>query len=54
MPAILVHGVPDAHRVWAGVRRHLTRTDGEAWTFRASALHGRTASAAPRRSTPTG
>ncbi|MEU8540285.1 alpha/beta hydrolase [Streptomyces sp. NPDC048717] len=31
MPAILVHGVPDTHRVWDGVRRHLTRTDVEAW-----------------------
>ncbi|NJP88620.1 alpha/beta hydrolase [Nonomuraea sp. FMUSA5-5] len=31
MPAILIHGVPDTHRVWAGVRRHLTRTDVEAW-----------------------
>ncbi|MFC7644742.1 alpha/beta fold hydrolase [Streptosporangium lutulentum] len=31
MPAILIHGVPDTHRVWAGVREHLTRTDVEAW-----------------------
>ncbi|MFE8017354.1 alpha/beta fold hydrolase [Streptomyces antibioticus] len=31
MPAILIHGVPDTHRVWDGVRRHLTRTDVEAW-----------------------
>ncbi|MFB4262640.1 alpha/beta fold hydrolase [Nonomuraea sp. GTA35] len=31
MPAILIHGVPDTHRVWAGVRRHLERTDVEAW-----------------------
>lgn len=31
MPAILVHGVPDTHRVWDGVRRHLTRGDVEAW-----------------------
>ncbi|ANS69760.1 oxidoreductase [Streptomyces lincolnensis] len=31
MPAILVHGVPDTHRVWDGVRRHLTRSDVEAW-----------------------
>lgn len=30
MPAILVHGVPDTHRVWADVRRRLTRTDVEA------------------------
>ncbi|GAA2829895.1 alpha/beta fold hydrolase [Nonomuraea rubra] len=31
MPAILIHGVPDTHRVWEGVRRHLRRTDVEAW-----------------------
>ncbi|GAA3467460.1 alpha/beta fold hydrolase [Nonomuraea roseola] len=31
MPAILIHGVPDTHRVWADVRRHLTRTDVHAW-----------------------
>ncbi|MFK0022760.1 alpha/beta fold hydrolase [Streptomyces sp. NPDC090798] len=31
MPAILVHGVPDTHRVWDGVRRHLIRSDVEAW-----------------------
>ncbi|MFG2731552.1 alpha/beta fold hydrolase [Streptomyces canus] len=31
MPAIFIHGVPDTHRVWAGVCRHLTRTDIEAW-----------------------
>lgn len=31
MPAILIHGVPDTHRVWDGVRRHLTRNDVEAW-----------------------
>ncbi|MEU4857805.1 alpha/beta fold hydrolase [Streptomyces antibioticus] len=31
MPAILIHGVPDTHRVWDGVRQHLTRTDVEAW-----------------------
>ncbi|MCD7442437.1 alpha/beta hydrolase [Streptomyces lincolnensis] len=31
MPAILIHGVPDTHRVWDGVRRHLTRSDVEAW-----------------------
>ncbi|MBW8698556.1 Lipase LipV [Streptomyces sp. MBT84] len=31
MPAVLIHGVPDTHRVWDGVRRHLTRTDVEAW-----------------------
>ncbi|GHH17132.1 alpha/beta fold hydrolase [Streptomyces lanatus] len=31
MPAILIHGVPDTHRVWSRVRRHLTRTDVEAW-----------------------
>lgn len=27
MPAFLVHGVPDTHRLWDAVRRHLTRTD---------------------------
>ncbi|WP_240980595.1 alpha/beta hydrolase [Streptomyces sp. Z423-1] len=31
MPAILIHGVPDTHRVWDGVRRNLTRSDVEAW-----------------------
>ncbi|WP_406485865.1 alpha/beta fold hydrolase [Streptomyces phaeochromogenes] len=31
MPAILIHGVPDTHHVWDGVRQHLTRTDVEAW-----------------------
>lgn len=31
MPAILIHGVPDTHRVWDGVRRHLPRDDVEAW-----------------------
>ncbi|MDT7847495.1 alpha/beta fold hydrolase [Streptomyces justiciae] len=31
MPAILIHGVPDTHRVWDGVRQHLSRTDVEAW-----------------------
>src|SRR4051812_19074423 len=31
MPAILIHGVPDTHRVWDGVRRRLTRSDVEAW-----------------------
>ncbi|MGP4052011.1 alpha/beta fold hydrolase [Streptomyces sp. 2A115] len=31
MPAILIHGVPDTHRLWDGVRRHLTRSDVEAW-----------------------
>ncbi|MDO0930495.1 alpha/beta hydrolase [Streptomyces sp. DG2A-72] len=31
MPAILIHGVPDTHHVWDGVRRYLTRTDVEAW-----------------------
>nr|WP_009999534.1 alpha/beta hydrolase [Streptomyces clavuligerus] len=31
MPAILIHGVPDTHHVWDGVRRRLTRTDVEAW-----------------------
>lgn len=31
MPAILIHGVPDTHRVWDGVRQHLTRRDVEAW-----------------------
>ncbi|MFI7704338.1 hypothetical protein [Nonomuraea sp. NPDC049480] len=30
MPAILIHGVPDTHRVWAGVLRHLMRSDVEA------------------------
>lgn len=33
MPAILIHGVPDTHHVWDGVRRHLTRTDVEAWNL---------------------
>lgn len=31
MPAILIHGVPDTHRVWDGVRHQLTRSDVEAW-----------------------
>ncbi|MBQ0891413.1 alpha/beta hydrolase [Streptomyces sp. RM72] len=31
MPAILIHGVPDTHRVWDGVRTHLSRSDVEAW-----------------------
>ena len=31
MPAVLIHGVPDTHRLWDGVRRHLSRTDVEAW-----------------------
>ncbi|KUN74219.1 oxidoreductase [Streptomyces canus] len=31
MPAILIHGVPDTHHVWDDVRRHLSRTDVEAW-----------------------
>jgi pimeloyl-ACP methyl ester carboxylesterase len=31
VPAILIHGVPDTHRVWDGVRQHLTRGDVEAW-----------------------
>jgi pimeloyl-ACP methyl ester carboxylesterase len=31
VPAILIHGVPDTHHVWDGVRRHLTRPDVEAW-----------------------
>jgi pimeloyl-ACP methyl ester carboxylesterase len=31
MPAILIHGVPDTHRVWDGVRAHLSRGDVEAW-----------------------
>ncbi|MEU2587818.1 alpha/beta fold hydrolase [Streptomyces avermitilis] len=31
MPAVLIHGVPDTHRVWDGVRRHLIRSDVEAW-----------------------
>ncbi|MFC7109024.1 hypothetical protein ACFQQB_56675 [Nonomuraea rubra] len=54
MPAILIHGVPDTHRVWAGVRRHLERTDVEAWDLPGFGAPARTASAAPRRSTPTG
>src|SRR5687768_14742801 len=33
MPAILVHGVPDTQHVWDGVRRHLTRSDVEAWNL---------------------
>ncbi|MFE1265419.1 alpha/beta fold hydrolase [Streptomyces albogriseolus] len=31
MPAILIHGVPDTHRVWDGVRTHLSRSDVDAW-----------------------
>ncbi|MEU2288962.1 alpha/beta hydrolase [Streptomyces sp. NPDC013178] len=31
MPAVLIHGVPDTHRVWDGVRQHLSRTDVETW-----------------------
>ncbi|MEV4217075.1 alpha/beta hydrolase [Nonomuraea sp. NPDC049725] len=31
MPVVLIHGVPDTHRLWSGVRRYLTRTDVEAW-----------------------
>lgn len=31
MPAILIHGVPDTHHVWDGVREHLTRSDVKAW-----------------------
>jgi pimeloyl-ACP methyl ester carboxylesterase len=27
MPAVLLHGVPDTHRMWNAVRSHLTRTD---------------------------
>ena len=27
MAAFLVHGVPDTHRLWDGVREHLSRTD---------------------------
>jgi pimeloyl-ACP methyl ester carboxylesterase len=27
MPAFLVHGVPDTHHLWDGVRQHLSRTD---------------------------
>jgi pimeloyl-ACP methyl ester carboxylesterase len=27
MPAFLVHGVPDTHHLWDGVRKHLSRTD---------------------------
>jgi pimeloyl-ACP methyl ester carboxylesterase len=27
MPAVLVHGVPDTHRLWDAVRAHLTRDD---------------------------
>ncbi|MFH8561462.1 alpha/beta fold hydrolase [Streptomyces sp. NPDC017988] len=33
MPAILIHGVPDTHHVWDGVRRQLTRADVEAWNL---------------------
>ncbi|SDS39714.1 alpha/beta fold hydrolase [Actinoplanes derwentensis] len=31
MPVVLIHGVPDTHRLWAGVLRHLRRTDVLAW-----------------------
>ncbi|GAA1594931.1 alpha/beta fold hydrolase [Actinoplanes couchii] len=31
MPAVLIHGVPDTHRLWAEVQRHLRRTDVQAW-----------------------
>ena len=31
MPAILIHGVPDTHHVWDGVRQNLNRTDVDAW-----------------------
>ncbi|MFC4610415.1 alpha/beta fold hydrolase [Streptomyces maoxianensis] len=31
MPAVLIHGVPDTHPVWDGVRQHLSRSDLEAW-----------------------
>jgi pimeloyl-ACP methyl ester carboxylesterase len=27
MPAFLVHGVPDTHHLWDGVRQHFSRTD---------------------------
>ncbi|HUF52796.1 MAG TPA: alpha/beta fold hydrolase [Dehalococcoidia bacterium] len=27
MPAVLVHGVPDTHHLWEGVRSHLSRDD---------------------------
>ncbi len=27
MPAVLVHGVPDTHRIWDTVRSHLERSD---------------------------
>src|SRR5882672_9736852 len=27
MPAVLVHGVPDTHRLWDRMRTHLTRRD---------------------------
>lgn len=27
MPAVLVHGVPDTHRLWGALRAHLARTD---------------------------
>lgn len=27
MPAVFVHGVPDTHYIWDGVRSHLSRTD---------------------------
>lgn len=31
MPAVLIHGVPDTHRVWDDVRHQLTRSDVDAW-----------------------
>ncbi|MFF1819621.1 alpha/beta fold hydrolase [Kribbella sp. NPDC058245] len=31
MPAVLIHGVPDTHRLWDGVRGHLSRHDVQAW-----------------------
>lgn len=31
MPVVLIHGVPDTHRLWDGVREHLHRTDVQAW-----------------------
>ncbi|MFD6193487.1 alpha/beta fold hydrolase [Streptomyces sp. NPDC060275] len=31
MPAVLIHGVPDTHRLWDPVRRHLSRGDVQAW-----------------------
>ncbi|GAA3127527.1 hypothetical protein GCM10010521_12470 [Streptomyces rameus] len=41
MPAILIHGVPDTHHVWDGVREHLTRSDVEAWDLPGGRSRGR-------------